>query len=1089
MKTAFPFKTKLVPKAQFLSGNIARKLRHTKAAAGFDPRFQANIPLLEEALPPRIPIQEIDIRLGMHWLPTHLIQRFALDVLKVWTTIRFNDVADIWVIEADGSDTSNENHNVYGVQWGERENRMTGVDLMQLSLNMKVPTVRRVFARDERPRIDPVLTTSARQKQAQLQQAFVNWVKDDPVRAEEVENRYNLLFNAVRLMVYDGSHLPLTGMSAEWQAKMRARSYQLDDTWRCLSSPYNTGLWLEPGLGKTQVLIATAMTAIQFGKAHKVLIVVQRKTLPQFRDMIPAMYPGARTMIATPGDCSKDRMTLFVARAMNSDAEIIVLTHQMFERLSLRPETWEALVIEQLTAITQQIELSNPERRTRGQTYDMKRLIRREHTLKERLKELREKHTAGLCLEDMGCDLLLVDEAHRYKRQTVSSKQHNVSGIPSGHSGCADFFRAVRMWMRKTYGTSSIVKATGTPINNSVVEAFIELWDLMPQVMTAMGLDHLDSCIAQFGDIKREPEVKPNGTVALTTRLSDFQNVPELKRLLFEAATVRTAEEVNLPLPKARFINVTAPMSPDQISYMGYLLHRTQLIKAQSPMEWHRPATAAEIRKDKAERKLNAETGEYEYIRTIVDNNLLVSTHGREACLHYRVRDPQARDFKYNKVYKCARRIYNIWKRTREGKATQLVFLNMSTPNNEEFSVYRELKGLLVTMGMPADQCVFIQDYESEDEMQDLFDKMNAGELSVLIGGEQMGVGLNVQKRAIAAHVLSLPWRPDTFEQFIKRVIRYDNLNEWVRIYTYGTTGVKGSTGFDPFILGHLKRKHKMRTSLLSKDMTVRRLEEETESPAFSYAQLEALLTGDDRIMELCKFETDLEVKRQLLRAAEQDVHRMKNDRWGGQGTPWLEAEIEHLNRRLQYLTPDTELALQHIEQGLTAENFLVTIQDQELTNPLDAAKAFAELGAQMLAENYLNQWVGIGTYGGFDICISASDGRQIFMELRGEVENWRVRFTQNPYTFANDRRLQAAYDGILDKRHEIQRDIERNTQKLAGMRQNLEMQEAQMISLRVEVQALELGIAQLRKELGCNEAEVNADVDLSTVDVEASDD
>jgi hypothetical protein len=125
-----------------------------------------------------------------------------------------------------------------------------------------------------------------------------------------------------------------------------------------------------------------------------------------------------------------------------------------------------------------------------------------------------------------------------------------------------------------------------------------------------------------------------------------------------------------------------------------------------------------------------------------------------------------------------------------------------------------------------------------------------------------------------------LPWRPDTFEQFIKRVIRYGNLNESVRIYTYGTTGVKGSTGFDPFILGHLKRKHKMRTSLLSKDMTVRRLEEETESPAFSYAQLEALLTGDDRIMELCKFETDLEVKRQLLRAAEQDVYRMKNDRW-----------------------------------------------------------------------------------------------------------------------------------------------------------------------------------------------------------------
>jgi chromosome segregation ATPase len=288
-----------------------------------------------------------------------------------------------------------------------------------------------------------------------------------------------------------------------------------------------------------------------------------------------------------------------------------------------------------------------------------------------------------------------------------------------------------------------------------------------------------------------------------------------------------------------------------------------------------------------------------------------------------------------------------------------------------------------------------------------------------------------------------------------------------VRIYTYGTTGVKGSTGFDPFILGHLKRKHKMRTSLLSKDMSVRRLEEEIDSPAFSYAQLEALLTGDDRIMELCKMETEQQVKMQLWRAAEQDVYRMKHERYDGQGIPSLESSIRQLNNRLQYLAPDMERALQHIEQGLTAENFLVTIQDQELTNPLDAAKAFAELGSQLLASNHFDQWVSIGAYGGFDICVAASQGRQVFMELRGEVDNWRVRFTQNPYTFANDRRLQAAYDGILDKQHELQRDIEQNTQKLAGIRQNLETQEAQMIVMRTDVQALELGIANLREELG----------------------
>lgn len=1091
--TQTPFTTRLVPQNAYCSGSIARKLRHAKAASFHDPRFQANVPLLEAALPPRLPIAEIDLRLGMNWIPTALIQRFILDTLKVWVDVRFNDVADTWAIpDAKMTDRTHENYTQYGVEWeqrlasgGTKTKRITGVELVELALNLKIPTVRYSDGAGGSI-VHPVLTASARQKQEQIQRAFVEWLQADPERAEKIETRYNVLFNSQRLMTYDGSHLTLTGMSAEWQQKMRSRQYQLDDVWQCLSSLYNTGLWLEPGLGKTNVLIAAAMTAIAYGKAHKCIIVVQKKTLQQYRAMVPAMYPNARTLIASKGDCNKGKLDLFIARVMNSDAEITVMTHQMFEQLSLRPETWLQYVQSQLEAVQGQLQQLNPGGETCNRPTDVKRLLRMENNLAERVKALKEVHSQGLCLEDMGFNWYAFDEAHRYKRQGVFTKQYHLAGIPTGKSGCGEFFKVVRQWVWQTYGSGALIKATGTPINNSAVEAFIELWDLMPDTMLSMGLGTLDSCIAQFGLISREPEIKPNGTIAMTTRLADFVNVPELKRLLFACATVRTAEEVDLPTPPLKHITVTAPMSKEQLAYMQYLLHRTELIKAGSPLHWDREPTDDDIKRGKVIMEQDSQTGEWRQVRRVFDNNLLVSTHGREACLHYAIRDAQAPNYKYNKVYRCARRIHNIWQRTREGKATQLVFINMSTPNGENFSVYRELKGYLVTLGMPENQIAFIQDYDTEDELDEFQAKMNAGELAVAFGGEQLGVGLNVQERLFAAHLLCLPWRPDTVKQFKDRMERYGNQNESVRFYTYGTAGVNGSTGFDPFILGHLKRKDKMRTSVLSKDMTTRQLHEESDQVAFSYAQLQALLTGDERLMRLVKLETDLELKLQLVRANEIDINRMQrgSDDYF-RGIPYHDRCIETAQSKLKRLAPDLDRVTHHIAQGLTADGFTVEIQGNEFTSSLEAAKAFAELAAQLLESKRFEQWLEIGTFGGFELHMRATEGRRVLMRIQG-IDWYPVNFTQNPYTFGNEHRLEFSYEQILEEQRKSEQAIVRHTEQRTALIEQLQQQEEQLIPLRLEAQAIELEMLDLRKALGF-EPEVISEVVIDEDEPEES--
>lgn len=67
---------------------------------------------------------------------------------------------------------------------------------------------------------------------------------------------------------------------------------------------------------------------------------------------------------------------------------------------------------------------------------------------------------------------------------------------------------------------------------------------------------------------------------------------------------------------------------------------------------------------------------------------------------------------------------------------------------------------------------------------------------------EKMGVGTNVQARAIALHHIDAPWRPADVTQREGRIVRQKNQNDEVSIYRYATEG-----SFDAYMWGTLARK------------------------------------------------------------------------------------------------------------------------------------------------------------------------------------------------------------------------------------------------------------------------------------------
>ena len=79
---------------------------------------------------------------------------------------------------------------------------------------------------------------------------------------------------------------------------------------------------------------------------------------------------------------------------------------------------------------------------------------------------------------------------------------------------------------------------------------------------------------------------------------------------------------------------------------------------------------------------------------------------------------------------------------------------------------------------------------KSEAQKKDLFGKVRAGQVRILLGSTQrMGAGTNCQQKLIALHHLDCPWRPSDLQQREGRIIRQGNENPEVDIYSYVTEG------------------------------------------------------------------------------------------------------------------------------------------------------------------------------------------------------------------------------------------------------------------------------------------------------------
>ncbi len=910
---------------EYLSGNVRDKLRMAQLAAESHPEFRVNVEALEKAQPKDLEASEIDVRLGATWLDPSIVQQFMMETFQPPYRIRYNNAITVryspytseWRI-------SNKSATGYGdimatETYGTR--RANAYKILEDTLNLRDSRVYDTIEEDgkEKRVLNQNETTLAQQKQQAIKDAFAGWVWKDPQRRALLVKKYNELFNSTRPREYDGGHIHFVGMNPE----INLREHQRNAIAHVLYG-HNTLLAHEVGAGKTFEMAAAAMESKRLGLCQKSLFVVPNHLTEQWAAEFLHLYPNAKLLVTSKKDFEPGNRKTFCSRIATGDYDAVIIGHSQFEKIPLSAERQERLIQEQMDEIEEAIEEAKAQV---GEHFTVKQLEKLRKSLKQKLEKLQgtDRKDDVVTFEQLGVDRLFVDESQNYKNLFLYTKMRNVAGLSTSEAQkSSDMFGKCR-YLDEITGGRGVIFATGTPLSNSMTEMYTLMRYLQYNTLQQKGLTHFDAWASTFGETTTAIELAPEGTgYRARTRFAKFFNLPELMAMFKEAADIKTSDQLNLPVPQAKFETVVVKPSEIQQDMVQALSER-----------------AAEVHSGSVDPS--------------VDNMLKITSDGRKIGLDQRLMNSALPDDPNSKLNACVNNVLRIWKDTKEQKLTQLIFCDMSTPKGDgSFNVYDDIRTKLLNAGVPEQEIEFIHNADTENKKAELFSKVRSGQVRVLLGSTaKMGAGTNVQTLLVAVHHLDVGWRPSDMTQRNGRIIRQGNQNKQVYVYNYVTEST-----FDAYLYQTLENKQKFISQIMTSKSPMRSCDDIDEQ-SLSYAEVKALCAGDPRIRE--KMDLDVQVaKLKVLRGDFQNQKYRLEDKL----LKTFPEEIQKQKTRIAALQQDSQIAATHPQDK---ENFCgMTIKGMVY----DDKKAAGERLLLARQEMPNADMMLLGTYRGFELNI-----------------------------------------------------------------------------------------------------------------------
>ncbi len=980
-----PISEKWEPSDEYLSGNVREKLQIAKQFEEDHPEYQVNVQYLEQVQPKDLDASEIEARLGATWISEDYITRFMAETFHTpryyvgsKVKVQYAEVTGQWNVMGKNVDSYGNAlvTSTYGTQ------RANAYRLLEDALNLRDTKIYDTVqdADGEHRELNRKETMLAQQKQELIKEEFKEWIFKDLHRREDLCKIYNERFNSIRPREYDGSHIQFVGMNPE----ITLMPHQKNAVAHVLYGN-NTLLAHCVGAGKTFQMIAAGMESKRLGLSQKNLYVVPNHLTEQWGSDFLRLYPGANILVATKKDFEPANRKRFCSRIATGDYDAVIIGHTQFEKIPLSRERQIAMLEDQIADITFSIEEAAHQA---GQNYTIKQLEKTKKSLQARMKKLNDQTRKDdvVTFEQLGVDRLFVDESHSFKNLFLYTKMRNVAGISQTDAQkSSDMFMKCR-YMDELTGGRGITFATGTPVSNSMTELYTIMRYLQYDTLMRMGMGHFDSWAATFGETVTAIELSPEGTgYRAKTRFARFFNLPELISIFKEAADIQTSDMLNLPVPEAEFINEVLKPSEEQQEMVSAFSERAEEVRAG-------------------------------LVNPTVDNMLKITNDGRKCALDQRLLNELLPDAEKSKVNTCVENAFQVWDEGKADRTTQLIFCDLSTPKGDgTFNVYDDVRNKLVARGIPKEEIAFIHEYNTETKKADLFAKVRAGQVRILMGSTpKLGAGTNVQDRLIALHHLDCPWKPSDLEQQEGRILRQGNQNDKVKIFRYVTENT-----FDAYMWQILENKQKFISQIMTSKSPVRACED-VDDTALSYAEIKALATGNPYIKE--KMDLDVQVsKLKLLKANHtSQIYRLESDI--AKNFP---VQISALKERIAGMQVDSQVVKSVDLQD--NDTFAMTVGNVLYEDKKEAGEALIAACAGLKTVSTGGK---VGEYHGFTLSASYNMFSNAFeLTIKGKC-SYKLEIGKDPV--GNMQRIHNTLSSIDRKLTESEQKLETVQQQLA---------------------------------------------------------
>lgn len=864
-----PSTGKIEERSEYLSGFVKDKLEVARQYAKTDPKYEINISELKRVIPTDIAPSDVNFRMSSYWLPSEFAEAFFKEQFGVTAYIKYVLELGEWVVNA--GKYSSKNGKTAGFYDSE---------LAEKVLNQRPVTVYKTVGDKKVKDIEGSAEAAARM--SEINDNFIEFVSNNDSYMETIARIYNEKFNTFvkRKFQADGGYYPGASRS------IKLRQHQSNAVQRILND--SVLLAHEVGTGKTFTMITGAMEMRRLGIARKPMIVVQNSTLEQFAASFQQLYPAAKLLVPSEKQRSAEKRQRLFAMIAYGDFDAVIIPQSFVDFIADDPKRIADKLQDELDNITNLAEattdyaLKNELRKKSKSLEDeiekistptVKDVAKKQLSIEKRMKRQADRKTDKVfTFEELGVDALFVDEAHAYKKLGFNTSMGNVKGIDTGVSKRAFSMKLKADWIQSRAGGRNVVFATGTPITNTMAEAWTMMRFISPDLLKRYGIVNFDAFASTFGIVETGYEFNASGNFKQIERFKSFMNAPEFINIFKGKTDVVLSRDIPgfaEKLPKLLGGGFTQRI----IKRSGELTDFMNIVKdelaawAKLPKKNRSPATP-----------------------------MVMFTRASQAAIDLRLIDPNAIDSDFSKTNEVVRNVKRIYDKTSSYNGSQMVFSDKyqspdyststaefsvySNPSEgaNRFNLYEDMRSKLIDMGVTSSEIAIVTDMDAKKKEQ-LFARVNSGEVRIVFGStEKMGVGVNAQRLLAAVHHIDAPARPMDFTQRNGRIIRQGNLhssmNLPVEVLTYGVEKTLDVTAYQ-----RLATKQAFIDQILGGDVSSRIIDDEADEGSVtgqSFEEMMSNLSGSQYALRLTELNGKLRKAEMAVRSAERSRSDLK---------------------------------------------------------------------------------------------------------------------------------------------------------------------------------------------------------------------